>query len=59
MKVREIIDFLSKYDGEIPVYMVQCAADNPMTDDIGIAEIVAITSSTDSMPHLVVIPIVL
>lgn len=56
MTVREIIDFLSKYDGEVTVYMVQCANDNPMTDDIGIDEIVAITSSTDGMPHLVVMP---
>ena len=56
MTVREIIDFLSKYDGEIPVYLTKCATDNPMTDDIAINEIVAITSSADGMPHLVVMP---
>lgn len=56
MTVREIIDFLSKYDGEVPVFMVQGAHDNPLEDEIIINEIVAITSTSAEQPHLVVIP---
>lgn len=57
MTVREIIDFLSKYNEEIPVTMIQCANDNPMTDDILINEIVAITRTSNEVPSLVMIPL--
>lgn len=57
MTVREITDFLSKYNEDISVTMIQCATDNPMTDDILINEIVAITRSSDEVPSLVMIPL--
>lgn len=56
MTVQEIIDFLSNYSSDLPVTMVQCANDNPMTDDILISEIVAITRSCGEQPVLVIIP---
>lgn len=56
MTVQEIIDFLSNYSSDLPVTMVQYESSNPMTEDVGISEIVAITRSCGEQPVLVIIP---
>lgn len=55
MTVKEIIDFLSRYDGEQIVTMLQCAADNPMDEDYDIKEVVAI-EGTKKVIKIVIIP---
>ena len=42
MKVSELIDFLKQYDGDCVVKMLQCADDNPLTDDVPIRDAVGV-----------------
>lgn len=56
MTVQEMVDFLSNYCGEYKVTMLQCADDNPMTDDVGIREVVAFERSGENETIIVIIP---
>lgn len=55
MTVKQIIDFLSRYDGEQIVTMLQCSGDNPMDEDYDIKELVAI-EGTKAVLKIVIIP---
>lgn len=55
MTVKQIMDFLSRYDEEQIVTMVQCTADNPMDEDYDIKELVAI-EGTKTVIKIVIIP---
>lgn len=49
MTVGEIIDFLKNYQEDIPVTMLSLNQDNPLEDDIGVKEIIAISFSDGSI----------
>ncbi|MBR0320018.1 MAG: hypothetical protein IIX10_03070 [Clostridia bacterium] len=55
MTVKQIIDFLSRYDGEQIVTMLQCSGDNPMDEDYDIKELIAI-EGTKAVLKIVIIP---
>lgn len=56
MTVQEMVDFISKYSGDTVVTMLQCAGDNPLTDDISIREVLGMERSGGGQTFLVIIP---
>lgn len=46
MTVKELIDFLEQCGGNDIVTMLQCSMDNPMSDDIDVAEVINIIGAT-------------
>lgn len=42
MNVKQLVDFLSQYDGETIVTMLQCRDDNPASDDLMINDVIAL-----------------
>lgn len=55
MTVQELVDFLRNYCGECKVHMLQCADDNPLTDDIGIRDAVGMECCNGDT-YIVLIP---
>lgn len=55
MKASELIDFLKNYDGDCAVKMLQCADDNPLSDDVPVMDAVAIESAKGET-YIVIIP---
>ena len=55
MTVNELIGFLSDYDGECQVNLLQCRDDNPLRDDVGIEKAIGIEDSAGDT-YIVLIP---
>lgn len=55
MKVSELIGFLEQYDGDCAVKMLQCADDNPLTDDVPIKDALGVESAKFDT-YIVLIP---
>lgn len=55
MTVQQLIAFLEQYDGECPVHVLQCSSDNPMTDDIGIKEVIGM-NYCNGETYIVIVP---
>lgn len=55
MTARQLIEFLSGYDGETIVTMLQCTDDNPMCDDMMIKDVIAI-ERCNGETSIVIIP---
>lgn len=55
MTVEMLIKFLSEYPGEVGVTMLQCADDNPLSEDVLIKDVVSIKRA-DGGISIVLIP---
>lgn len=55
MTVLELMNFLRDFDDDCMVKMLQCADDNPLTDDVPVCDTIAIESAKGET-YIVIIP---